>query len=39
MINDHWQVSLSAALTWNESNVAFYEYDRQVGGAYVTYHF
>ena len=39
MLSDHWQVSLSAALTWNQSNVAFYEYDRQVGGGYVTYHF
>ncbi|NRA97910.1 MAG: tetratricopeptide repeat protein, partial [Planctomycetes bacterium] len=39
MLTDHWQVSLSAALTWNQSNVAFYEYDRQVGGGYVTYHF
>ncbi|HJO23500.1 MAG: tetratricopeptide repeat protein [Myxococcota bacterium] len=38
-INHHWEVSLSAALTWNESNVKFYQYDRQVGGGYVTYHF
>ena len=39
MLTDRWEVSLSAALTWNDSNVAFYEYDRQVGGGYVTYHF
>lgn len=38
-ITDHWEVSLGAALTWNESDVPFYQYNRQVGGAYATYRF
>lgn len=38
-IGEHWEVSLGGSLTWNNSNVAFYQYDRQIGGAYVTYRF
>ena len=36
---EHWEVSLGGAFTWNDSDVAFYDYDRYVGGAYVTYRF
>lgn len=39
LITDHWQASVGMALTFNDSNVQFYDYDRQVGGAYVTYRF
>jgi tetratricopeptide (TPR) repeat protein len=38
-ITEHWQLSLGGALSWNKSSVAFYDYDRQIGGAYVTYNF
>jgi hypothetical protein len=38
-LGEHWRVALGGAFTWNGSNVAFYDYDRQIGGAYVTYAF
>lgn len=38
-LGEHWRVALSGAFTWNNSNVSFYEYERQIGGAYVTYSF
>ncbi|MBW2269579.1 MAG: tetratricopeptide repeat protein [Deltaproteobacteria bacterium] len=39
MLAEHWQVSVGMALTFNDSNVPFYDYTRHIGGAYVTYHF
>jgi tetratricopeptide (TPR) repeat protein len=38
-ITQHWEVSIGTALTWSNSNVELYDYDRQIGGAYVTYRF
>lgn len=38
-ITEHWEVSLGGAFHWNRSNVGFYQFDRQVGGSYVTYRF
>lgn len=38
-IGSHWRVAVSGAFNWNGSNVRFYDYDRQVGGLYVTYAF
>lgn len=38
-LGEHWEVSLGGAFTWSNSDVQFYDYDRQVGGAYVTYTF
>jgi hypothetical protein len=32
-------VSLGGAFSWSNSNIPVYDYDRQVGGAYVTYRF
>lgn len=39
MLDEHWEVSLGMALTFNDSNISFYNIDRQVGGAYLTYNF
>jgi hypothetical protein len=36
---EHWEASLGGAFTWNDSDVAFYDYDRYVGGVYLTYRF
>ncbi len=38
-ITEHLSVSLGGAFTWNNSDVPFYQYDRQVGGVYATYNF
>jgi tetratricopeptide (TPR) repeat protein len=38
-LTEHWVVSAGGALTWSKSNLPIYDYDRQVGGAYVTYRF
>jgi Tfp pilus assembly protein PilF len=38
-LTEHWVVSAGGAFTWGNSNVPIYDYDRQVGGAYVTYRF
>jgi len=38
-ITEHWIVSLGGAFSWSNSTVEIYDYDRQVGGAYVTYRF
>jgi tetratricopeptide (TPR) repeat protein len=36
---EHWVVSVGGAFTWSNSNIPVYDYDRQVGGAYLTYRF
>ncbi len=38
-LTEHWVVSAGGAFTWIDSNIPVYEYDRQIGGAYVTYRF
>jgi hypothetical protein len=38
-LTEHWVVSAGGAFTWSNSNIPIYDYDRQVGGAYVTYRF
>jgi len=38
-LTEHWVVSAGGAITWSNSNIPIYDYDRQVGGAYVTYRF
>ena len=38
-LTEHWVVSLGGAFTWSDSNIPIYDYNRQVGGAYVTYRF
>jgi Tfp pilus assembly protein PilF len=38
-LTEHWVVSVGGAFTWSHSNIPVYDYDRQVGGAYVTYRF
>lgn len=38
-ITKNWEATLATGMTWNDSNVAFFDYNRYVGGAYLTYHF
>ena len=38
-LTEHWVVSAGASLTWTGSNIPIYDYNRQVGGGYVTYRF
>lgn len=38
-VTKHLEASLAMGLTFNDSNISFYDYDRYVGGAYLTYHF
>jgi tetratricopeptide (TPR) repeat protein len=38
-IGDHWKVTGSSSMTWSNSNVSVYDYDRYIGGLYVTYTF
>ena len=38
-LTEHWVVSAGGAFTWIDSNIPIYEYDPQIGGAYVTYRF
>ena len=38
-LTEHWVVSAGGAFTWSNSNIPVFDYDRQVGGVYVTYRF
>lgn len=38
-IGRHWQISTAGTFTFNDSDVALYDYNRLVAGAYVTYLF
>lgn len=38
-LGDHWRLSLGGSFTWNESDVGFYSYDRQIGAATASYTF
>jgi tetratricopeptide (TPR) repeat protein len=38
-IGQHWQVSTAGSFTFNDSDVALYDYNREVIGAYLTYLF
>jgi len=38
-LGDHWQVAIAGSFTFNDSNVPFYDYDRDIAGGYLTYRF
>ncbi len=38
-ITPNWEATVATGMTWNDSNVRFFDYDRYVGGLYLTYHF
>jgi hypothetical protein len=38
-LGTHWRLSLGGSFTWNDSDLDFYTYDRQIGGAYASYTF
>ncbi len=38
-IGDHWQVAVAGSFTFDDSNVALYDYNREIVGGYLTYRF
>jgi hypothetical protein len=38
-MTDHWQLTTAGSFTFVDSDVALYDYNREVIGAYVTYRF